>query len=275
MRGSFFKRSIGYLIAIGLFGYISLCAYLYFYQDVLVFKPDASYSAPNVNNLADMEEITLHTSDGLALRAWYADAPSPSAYTVIYFHGNAGGLAKRSIFYREMIDAGYGVLAVEYRGYSGNKGAPSEAGLYKDAQSAMRYLEERQPLSRVIVMGRSLGSGVAVEMAMHYSDIAALVLISPYTSIPDVGANMYPYIPVHWLSRHHFASVDKIGGLDIPILIAHGTDDSLIPVSHAYALQRAIKSRAVMHLQQGKHHRDLSFTSILDAMRMMLQSGRG
>lgn len=202
------------------------------------------------------QEVQLETADGLRLRAFH-DAAEGELPTVVYFHGNGGTLSGASISNGAIAADGFGVLLVEYRGYGGNPGEPSEQGFYRDGEAAMAWLARQEiPLEETIVIGNSIGSGVATEMARRHSP-KALILIAPFTSLPDAAADNLPWAPAHLLVRDQFSNAEKIAGLDMPILIQHGDADTLIPDHHGRALA-ALAQTAEFQSFAGSGH-DLSF----------------
>ena len=175
-----------------LYAVVALSAF--FFQRRLTYFPDPERTAPASFNLPRVEERIIET-DGERLVSWFAPA-SPGRPTILYFHGNAGNLASRSERVRRFLARGWGVLFMSYRGYSGSSGSPSERANVADAKRAYEMLRrEGVPPEDIIVYGESLGSGVAVQVAAE-KGIAGLVLDAPYTSIVDVAAVSYPYLPV-------------------------------------------------------------------------------
>lgn len=173
------------LLAAVALAYLSALAALYWLQGRLVYPLEHIQAFVDATLEQSTEVITLQTQDGLELKARYRAPPDAHAPTVLLFHGNGEDLTQRAHIAHEMIEAGYGVLLAEYRGYGGNPGKPHEAGLYADARAAYAYARAR---SRLIVLhGYSLGSGVAVQLASEAS-VLALILEAPFTSIVDVAA---------------------------------------------------------------------------------------
>jgi len=211
--------------------YLMVLTILFFMQRQMLFH--RTTAAPMLNDATLVERrdiVCLTTADGLNLSSWYFRARRAGAPTILFLHGNAGDIGNHLPFARFLIDAGYGVLALEYRGYGGNPGSPSETGLYDDARAAFAFLQQQGiPNQRIVLFGESLGTGVAVEMASEHR-VAAMVLRSPYTSMVDVAALQFPYLPVRWLVRDRFDVLPKIGASHAPLFVFHGEVDTLIPI---------------------------------------------
>lgn len=201
------------LIGLVVGGYLMLVAALYLMQRQLLYLPDRS--APNriASGAPEISEVRLQTVDGLDLLAWHLPA-APGRATIVYLHGNGGHIGYRGDRIRPFIDAGFGVLLVEYRGYGGNPGRPSEQGLMSDARAALAFLEAAGVASAAtVVYGESLGSTVAVAIAAERAaagqPVAALVLEAPLSSVSDVAAHHYPWVPVRWLLKDRFEAVAR------------------------------------------------------------------
>lgn len=233
--------------------YAVLVGALYAMQRPMVFRSDLSPPPPAPGGVPDFEEASYRTEDGLDLRALHRPA-APGRPTLVYFHGNADGLTGSLRVTRGLAAAGYGLLLATYRGYDGNPGRPSEAGFYADARAALDWLTRRGvPPSAAVAAGNSLGSGPATEVAAALP-LAGLVLISGYTSLPDVAAGAYPFVPVRLLMRDRFDNLGKIGRVTAPVLVLHGTADGVIPFGHAAALAAAAGERARLVPFAGRGH---------------------
>ncbi len=223
--------------------YVALVALMCLFQRSLLYLPWGVAPSPAAAGVPEMAEVTLETADGLSLIAWYRPARSQRP-TILYFHGNGGHIGYRAGRVRPYLDAGFGVLLVEYRGYGGNPGRPTEQGLYADGRAALRHLAaDAVPPQRVVVYGESLGSGVAVhlarEQAVSAAPVAAVVLEAPLTSVADVGAHHYPFLPVRWLAKDRFETRSKIADIGAPLLVVHGERDSIVPVRFGRAVFEA------------------------------------
>ncbi|HEB79233.1 MAG TPA: alpha/beta hydrolase [Rhodospirillales bacterium] len=212
--------------------YLALVGLLFSFQRNMLYFPDASVPSPVLSGVSEMSPVSLKTSDGLRLLAWYKSA-SRGRPTLVFFHGNAGNIGGRGFKARPFLDAGYGLLLVEYRGYGGNPGSPSEEGFFADGRAARDFLASQGVSPRLTVLyGESLGTGVAVKMASEMageSPAGALILEAPYTSIADVAAYHYWYAPVRLLIKDAFDSASLIAGVKSPIFIIHGDSDNTIP----------------------------------------------
>lgn len=183
-----------------------------------------------------MEPVEIATDDGLTLLAWYHKTQYPGSPLVLMLHGNGGTIEMRAAKAKTYIGAGFGVLMPEYRGYGGNPGSPSEDGLYADGRAALAFAAAQSIApERVVLLGESLGTGVAVQMAVEQR-VAALVLQAPYSSVADVAQGDFPLLPVWWLVRDRFDSLDKIARVGVPLFVVHGERDEVVPVRFGRAL---------------------------------------
>jgi alpha-beta hydrolase superfamily lysophospholipase len=170
----------------------------------------------------------IETSDGERVLAWGVP-PASGRPVVLYFHGNGETVFSRPIRFRNLVKAGFGVIALSYRGYASSTGSPSEGGLHRDAEAFYRHVRERHPDSPLVLWGYSLGSGVAVRLASE-CPVDAVVLEAPFTSIVEVGSRWFPYLPVRYLMRDQYRSDERIGRVTAPLLLVHGKLDAVVPV---------------------------------------------
>ncbi|WP_435199723.1 alpha/beta hydrolase [Qipengyuania sp. 902] len=198
------------------------------------------------------EEISYRTEDGLSLRAGYRTA-EPGKTTLLYFHGNGADWVSSVVATDRLVPAGYGVLAAEYGGYRGNPGTPSEEGLYRDGRAALEYLSAQGvDGGEIVIVGNSIGSGVAVQMAGE-TDPLALVLISPFASLSELVGAKFRWLPTGLLLRDRYENATKLANIHSDILILHGDADSLIPHAHAERLAAA-NPRAQLKIFPGVGH---------------------
>ena len=206
--------------------YLAICGVMYVNQRRLTYFPDARRVSPAQAGLSNVAEITLPTPDGETLIAWYAKA-KPGEPTLLYFHGNAGSLATRVERVRKYVERGRGILMLSYRGFSGSTGSSNVA----DAKLSYDYLIEigLRP-EDILLYGESLGTGVAVQTAAS-RPAAGLILDAPYTSLADVAAARYPWLPVRWLMSDPYRSDRYLSKLRLPVLVVHGDRDDTVPVA--------------------------------------------
>lgn len=226
-------------------------------QRRLMYLPDPDRVSPAAFNLAGVKERVLVAPDTAQIVTWYAPA-KPGQPTILYFHGNAGNLASRSERVRRYVSRGYGVMLMSYRGYSGSTGSPSERANVADAKLAYDALiSDGIDPEDIIIYGESLGSGVAVQVAAD-NEIGGLVLDAPYTTIVDVAALAYPYLPVRPFVFDRYESIRHLPRVKAPLLVLHGEEDRVIPVEMGkavYAAANAPKEIATFpHAGHSDHH---------------------
>lgn len=222
---------------------VVITAYLLLAGTLFLAQRSFIYPAPRGPGIAPagFERIAYETADGLTLHAGYKAARSGRP-TILYFHGNGADWQSSVVATDNLVPDGYGVLAAEYRGYRGNPGRPSEHGLYHDGRAAIAYLDRQgvEP-GEIVIVGNSIGSGVAVQMAAEIR-FRALVLVSPFASLSRLVGERFWWLPTGILLQDRFENIDKIAAVDAPVLIMHGDADTLIPVAHAEALADAAPS---------------------------------
>ncbi len=207
--------------------YVVAVMALYFLQRRLIYHPDPTRYIPASHGLANIEEVFLKTRDGERIVAWWSPA-APGKPTLLYFHGNAGGLLTRSDRIQLFTEAGYGLFMPSYRGYSGSTGLPSEKANIADAALAYDYLlKQGVAADRIVLYGESLGTGVAVQTAASHR-VGAVVLDSPYTSLVDIAKEVYFFVPVELLMVDRYESKAFIGRVHAPLLILHGESDIVV-----------------------------------------------
>jgi fermentation-respiration switch protein FrsA (DUF1100 family) len=213
-------------------------------QRAMIYAPDPTPAEPAECGLPEMVPVPLRSPDGLLITGWYAPAPSPRRPTVIVFHGNAGTVAARAEKARRLLDAGFGLFLVEYRGYGGNPGRPSERALLTDARVVLNWLFGRGvPEGRMVLYGESLGGGLATALAGEISPLA-LVLECPFTALPDLAPGWILPALAWMLMVDHYDNRSAIGRVGAPLLIVHGEQDALVPAAQARTLHAAATAAA-------------------------------
>lgn len=187
----------------------------------------------------EYEDVEFEAEDGVALHGWFLPAEADRG-TVLFFHGNAGNISHRLDSLRIFHDLGFAVFIIDYRGYGRSAGQPSEAGLYADARAAWDHLVAERGIdpARIVAFGRSLGAAVAACLARE-RELGGLILESGFTSVPDLGAELYPWLPVRWLARLDYDARACVAEADLPVLVVHSPDDEIIPFRHGEALAEA------------------------------------
>jgi fermentation-respiration switch protein FrsA (DUF1100 family) len=227
-------------------------------QRRLMYFPLGDVGSPAAAGLPRAIPVTFATDDGLTLHGWWVPpAARATGHTVLIFNGNAGNRSFRAPLADRLARHGIASLLMDYRGYGENPGAPSEDGLARDARAAREYLAGRPDVdvTRLVYFGESLGTGVAVRLASEHPPFA-LVLRSPFTSLADVGRQHYPWLPVRWMLRDRFDSLDRIGLVKCPVLVIAGDRDRIIPVALSDRLYEAAPSPKRMVTIEGADHND-------------------
>ncbi|MDC0205554.1 alpha/beta hydrolase, partial [Pelagibacteraceae bacterium] len=179
--------------------------------------------------LVDIEKVKIRTSDNIELMSWYHNKDFNKYKTILYFHGNAGSLENRIHKINHFKDINVNFLIFAWRGFSGNKGQPTEKGLYEDARSAIQWLKLKGiHEENIILYGESLGTGVAVEIGQN-KNFSGIILESPFTSMIDAGKDKYPFLPVKFLLKDKYENNKKIKNIKSPILVMHGKVDKIVP----------------------------------------------
>lgn len=202
-----------------------------------------------------VETVSYVTADGSTAEAWYLPVAGEAHGSIVVFNGNAGNRSHRLPFGEAMRRRGFSVLLVDYRGYGGNPGAPSESGLAADARAALAHLRSRTDPDRIVYFGESLGAAVAVRLATE-APPAALVLRSPFASLPDIAAVHYPPLPGSLLLRDRYPNVELIAGVDVPVLVIAGTADRIVPIEQSRAVFEAALRPARFVEIPGANHND-------------------
>lgn len=225
----------------------------YFAQRKLMYFPDRARVAPASVGLANVEERVLKTPDGAQVIAWYGKA-QPGQPTLLYFHGNGGSLSIRAERIRRFMAEGWGVYMMTYRGYGGSTGSPTEVHNVADARLAYGALvHEGVAPKSIIAYGESLGTNIAVRIAAE-REVGAVILDAPYTSIVDVAAGAYPFVPVRFILTDRYETARYIASVKVPLLILHGARDGVVPVAMGKELHRlANEPKRIEVFPQGGH----------------------
>lgn len=237
-------------------GYGLLVAVIYLLQGRLLYLPGVpgrTLTATPADIDAPYVDVALRAVDGVELHGWYI--AGRSVRVLLFFHGNAGNVSHRLDSIRQFLGLGLSVLIMDYRGYGRSEGRTSEAGIYLDADAAWRYLIETRGVrpENVVVFGRSLGASVAARVAADRHPLG-LIVESSFTSVPDIAQEIYPWLPVRWLSRLRHPTRDDVGKVHCPVLVVHSRDDEIIPYHHGKAIFDAAPEPRTMLTLRGTHN---------------------
>tara|TARA_B100001093_G_scaffold448510_1_gene454145 strand:- start:3196 stop:3996 length:801 start_codon:yes stop_codon:yes gene_type:complete len=218
------------ILTLAIFIYLVLVIFIYFYQRNLLYHPlENNYQNDEIQ--FNYEEIFIKVNDKIKLKSWIIKKDLKKFKTLVFFHGNAGDLSNRIHKLNVLDKLDINILLISWRGFSGNNGSPSEKNLYGDAEAAINWLRDKGIKSKnIILYGESLGTGVAVELGKK-NIYNSIILESPFTSIEDAAKIYYPYLPVKFLLKDKFNSINKIKMIKTPILIMHGKKDDIVPFS--------------------------------------------
>ena len=257
-----------WIALLGALGYGALLALMAVFQRKLMYFPDARRTPPAAVGLPQAQEAALATSDGETLVAWHVP-PRDSRAVVLYFQGNAGALDLRVGRFQWLVADGTGLLALGYRGYGGSTGKPSEQGLIRDAMAAYDFAAARYGPKRIVLWGESLGTAVAIALAAE-RDVAGLILDAPFTSAADVGAAVYPFLPVRWLIKDRWRSDLRIARVRAPVLVLHGERDRVVPIRFGERLYALAREPKRMERFPDGTHVDLDDHGAVDAVKKFL-----
>lgn len=236
----------------------TLLALLWISQRRMIYFP--TQTVPSVADVNPaIEEVSFQTGDGLTLKAWFLPSSGEPTGVVVIFNGNAGNRAHRLPLGEALSGSGYSVFLVDYRGYGGNPGNPSEEGLAADARAALAYLKSRPEVDprRIAYFGESLGAGVAVRLASEETP-AALILRSPFTSLADIASVHYPLVPASLLLRDRYPNIDTIRDITVPLLVIAGADDRIVPLEESRRLFEAANEPKHLLVIDSAGHNELA-----------------
>ena len=250
------RRLLIVVVTVALVG-AGLLALLWSQQRRLIYFPSRGPVPAAAAVLRGGQDVALQTEDGLRLGAWFMPAEQTPAPTVLVFNGNAGNRSGRAALAEAFNRMGLSVLLFDYRGYGGNPGRPSEDGLAADARGARAWLAGRAEVDqdRIVYFGESLGAAVALGLAVQQPP-AALILRSPFTSLGEVGALHFRWLPVRRLLTDEFPSIERIGSLTAPLLVITGTNEDIVPEWMSHQLFDAAPEPKRYVLVPGVGHND-------------------
>ena len=254
--------------------YILLLIAAFFFQRNLLYHPSGdSYSKGMAwEEPIEIEKVKIKTDADIQLLAWFYNENIKKFKTILLLHGNAGSLESRIYKLNHFKDLNVNFLIIAWRGFNGNEGKPSETGLYRDAKSAIKWLNLKGVTEEnIILYGESLGTGVAVEVAQN-KNYAGVILESPYTSMVNMGKKHYPLFPVRFLLKDKFESYKKIKKVSVPILVIHGKIDTIVPFAMGKKMYELANEPKFFYFQEyGDHMVDYD-EKLLSVLKKFIQS---
>ena len=222
------KYMISSILFVIIFSYLAILFFIYFNQRNLLYHPSENNYLNEKANFV-YEEVYIPSTEN-NLKGWFHKKNLTKNKTLVFFHGNAGNLENRIYKLNLIKDFDLNFLIIAYRGFSGNKGKPTERGLYEDALSALKWLKTNYSIKDkdIIIYGESLGTSISIEVSQN-KKYSGIILESPFTSMTDAAKHYYPYLPVSLLLKDKYDSIEKIKNINIPILVMHGKKDKIIP----------------------------------------------
>lgn len=229
------------------------------YQHSTTYGPDRLPDGFDLEPVEDLatEDVWLEAPDGVRLHGWWIAHPEARG-TILYCHGSSGSIVHRADVFRDLARLGVNVFAFDYRGYGQSEGVPSERGLYADVRAAYDHLVGPRGKSpeRIVLFGHSLGGAVAIDVARDRS-AAGLVVEASFTDLKDMARTLFPQVPVHWVCRNEFRSIEKVADLSLPKLFVHGTADSTVPLAVGRRLYEAAAEPKELYLVHRAGHNDV------------------
>jgi hypothetical protein len=260
------------VVRVALLLYLAVLLLAMLFENQLIFFPSKFPEGFwNPVGLAQ-EDVWLQSADGTTLHAWFVPHNAPAAF-VLFCHGNAGNLTHREHILRSLRDVvGVSVLIFDYRGYGRSQGRPSETGILADARAARRWLAQRAGIAenQLVLMGESLGGAVAVDLAAD-GGARGLILESTFSSLADVAAYHYPWLPIRWLLRTKLDAVAKIAAYRGPLLQTHGDSDTIVPDHFGRRLFEAAKGPKQFLVIPGADHNDPRDRAYYEKLRAFVQ----
>ena len=235
--------------------YLYLCVTYAIHQREYQYTLGGTRSTPEAAAAAGFTEVKIATADGERLDGWWRPPPATERGVVLFLHGTPGTVPDQVWRLDQLKHSGLGILAIDWRGYGGSTGNPTELGLRADARAGFDFIRAAAPQSKIAVFGESLGTGPAVALACD-RPVAGVLLNAPYASVRRLFELRGLPIPYRWLMKDPFDSEALIGGVTAPLLVLHGTDDPAIPVAEAHRLYDAAHEPKMIFIADGAGHLD-------------------
>jgi fermentation-respiration switch protein FrsA (DUF1100 family) len=249
--------------------YFIIILFVYFYQRNLLYHPSEN-NYLNDKITFNYEEIFIETDKKIKLKSWFIKKDLNKFKTILIFHGNAGNLFNRVYKLNELNKLDVNILLISWRGFSGNKGKPTEKNLYHDAEEAVKWLNNRGAISKnIILYGESLGTGVATELGTRNA-FGGIILESPFTSIANAAKIYYPYLPVNIILKDRYDSIGKIKNITTPILIMHGRKDNIVPQKMGLELYEKANQPKFSYFPENDDHMMEYNDNLLNSIKLFI-----
>jgi fermentation-respiration switch protein FrsA (DUF1100 family) len=249
--------------------YFIIILFVYFYQRNLLYHPSEN-NYLNDKITFNYEEIFIETKKKIKLKSWFIKKDLNKFKTILIFHGNAGNLFNRVYKLNELNKLDVNILLISWRGFSGNKGKPTEKNLYHDAEEAVKWLNNRGAISKnIILYGESLGTGVATELGTSNA-FGGIILESPFTSIANAAKIYYPYLPVNIILKDRYDSIGKIKNITTPILIMHGRKDNIVPQKMGLELYEKANQPKFSYFPENDDHMMEYNDNLLNSIKLFI-----
>ena len=249
--------------------YFIIILFVYFYQRNLLYHPSEN-NYLNDKITFNYEEIFIETDKKIKLKSWFIKKDLNKFKTILIFHGNAGNLFNRVYKLNELNKLDVNILLISWRGFSGNKGKPTEKNLYRDAEESVKWLNNQGVISKnIILYGESLGTGVATELGTSNA-FGGIILESPFTSIANAAKIYYPYLPVNIILKDRYDSIGKIKNITTPILIMHGKKDNIVPQKMGLELYEKANQPKFSYFPENDDHMMEYNDNLLNSIKLFI-----
>ena len=249
--------------------YFIIILFVYFYQRNLLYHPSEN-NYLNDKITFNYEEIFIETDKKIKLKSWFIKKDLDKFKTILIFHGNAGNLFNRVYKLNELNKLDVNILLISWRGFSGNKGKPTEKNLYRDADESVKWLNNQGVISKnIILYGESLGTGVATELGTSNA-FGGIILESPFTSIANAAKIYYPYLPVNIILKDRYDSIGKIKNITTPILIMHGRKDNIVPQKMGLELYEKANQPKFSYFPENDDHMMEYNDNLLNSIKLFI-----
>jgi fermentation-respiration switch protein FrsA (DUF1100 family) len=235
--------------------YFLACALLLLFKNQLIYRPSSSVRDYDLDSRFFCEDVGFSATDGCKISGRYISFSAPAKGVILFCHGNAGNLGDREDSVSVFLSLGFHVLIFDYRGYGNSKGFPSPEGTAADVAGAFQWLKKKgYEAEDILLWGRSLGGAVAVQLARVHAP-GALVLESTFSSLKDIAAHFYPWLPVKYFPLSGYGSIDSVSAFTFPVLVIHSKEDDVIPYEFGRKLYEAVPSSVRSFLEiSGSHN---------------------